>query len=95
MWELDPISVGLMLRQGRERNGHVSSRDDYDVVRGDRVVGRIFRSPTAPPDRPWMWMVTDESLKAGLPDHGFAASRHAAKNAFADTWRRGLARSSG
>jgi hypothetical protein len=29
--------------------------DDYDVLDNGVVVGRIFISPAAPQDRPWMW----------------------------------------
>jgi hypothetical protein len=28
---------------------------DYDVLEDGVVVGRIFKSPGAPADRPWMW----------------------------------------
>jgi hypothetical protein len=31
------------------------SDDDYDVLENGVVVGRIFKVPVAPPDRPWMW----------------------------------------
>lgn len=30
------------------------SDDDYDVLADGVVVGRIFLSPAAPPDKPWM-----------------------------------------
>jgi hypothetical protein len=29
--------------------------DDYDVLENGVVVGRIFKVPVAPQDRPWMW----------------------------------------
>jgi hypothetical protein len=29
--------------------------EDYSVLEGGAVVGRIFLSPSAPQDRPWMW----------------------------------------
>jgi hypothetical protein len=29
--------------------------DDYDVVEDGVIVGRIFKVPIAPEDRPWMW----------------------------------------
>jgi hypothetical protein len=29
--------------------------EDYDVLEDGVVVGRIFLSPGAPEDRPWMW----------------------------------------
>jgi hypothetical protein len=30
------------------------NQDDYSVLEHGVVVGRIFLSPVAPPDRPWM-----------------------------------------
>jgi hypothetical protein len=29
--------------------------DDFDVLEGGVIVGRIFLSSAAPQDRPWMW----------------------------------------
>jgi hypothetical protein len=29
--------------------------EDYAVLENGVVVGRIFKVPVAPPDRPWMW----------------------------------------
>ena len=31
------------------------NQDDYDVVENGVIVGRIFKVPIAPGDRPWMW----------------------------------------
>jgi hypothetical protein len=31
------------------------NQDDYDVLENGVVVGRIFKVPVAPQDRPWMW----------------------------------------
>lgn len=30
-----------------------SNQDDFDVLQHGVIVGRIFRSPSAPKDRPW------------------------------------------
>jgi hypothetical protein len=32
-----------------------SNLEDYDVLEDGVVVGRIFLSPGAPQERPWMW----------------------------------------
>ena len=31
------------------------NQDDCGVVEGGIIVGRIFKVPIAPEDRPWMW----------------------------------------
>jgi hypothetical protein len=31
------------------------NREDYNVLEGGVLIGRIFLSPAAPQDRPWMW----------------------------------------
>ena len=36
----------------------IGGGNDYTVLDGDRVIGRIFLSPAAPPDRNWMWTIT-------------------------------------
>jgi hypothetical protein len=32
-----------------------SNQDDFDVLEDGVVVGRIFKVPVPPQDRPWMW----------------------------------------
>ena len=42
----------------RANNSRLSGRwsdDDYDVLENGVVVGRIFKVPVPPQDRPWMW----------------------------------------
>ena len=31
------------------------NQDDFDVLEDGVIVGRIFKAPIAPEDRPWMW----------------------------------------
>ena len=51
-------------------------------------IGRIFKpAASVPPDQPWMWTITGAVVSPTLPSHGFAA-----KTAFAETWRKWLAR---
>jgi hypothetical protein len=62
-------------------------RDDhYDVLENGVVVGRIFRSPSAPRHRPWMW--TSNEHKGRPPAFGYEATRDEAMAAFAKSWRR-------
>jgi hypothetical protein len=62
--------------------------DDYDVLEGGTVVGRIFKVPTAPEGRPWMWILTYGYHEDRIPTHGYEATREAAMAAFAKSWRR-------
>ena len=60
--------------------------DNYDVVEDGIAVGRIFRSPDAPKDPPWMW--TSNEHKGHSPAFGYEATRDDALAAFAKSWRR-------
>jgi len=61
--------------------------DDYVVLENGVVVGRIFKVPVAPPDRPWMW-ASGHSGHIKRAAHGYEATREAAMAAFAKSWRR-------
>jgi hypothetical protein len=49
------------------------------------MVGRIFRSPSAPKHRAWMW--TSKEHEGRLPAFGYEPTREAAMAAFAKSWR--------
>jgi hypothetical protein len=83
--------MSLKLRRPRDFRDTPGHRDDYDVLDGERAIGRIFRSASAPQDRPWMWTITGAVVAPRLPSHGFAATLDEAKTAFAENWRRWLA----
>jgi hypothetical protein len=67
-----PISDPLMLRRARDGRATAGTPDDYDVLSEGRAIGRIFRSASAPQDRPWMWTITGAVVSPRLPSHGFA-----------------------
>jgi hypothetical protein len=81
----------LKLRRPRDFRAAPGYHDDYDVLSGESRVGRIFRSASAPQDRPWMWTITAAVVAPLVPSHGFAATLDEAKTAFAETWRQWLA----
>jgi hypothetical protein len=81
----------LKLRRPRDFRDAPGYRDDYDVLSGERRVGRIFRSSSAPQDRPWMWTITAAVVAPLVPSHGYCGTLDEAKTAFAATWRRWLA----
>jgi hypothetical protein len=51
------------------------------------MVGRIFRSLSAPKHRPWMW-ASGHNGEIKRAAHGYEATREAAMAAFAKSWRR-------
>jgi hypothetical protein len=57
------------------------------VLENGVVVGRIFRSPGAPDDRPWMW-ASGPNGDIRRAAHGYEPTREAAMAAFARSWRR-------
>jgi hypothetical protein len=63
------------------------NQDDYDVLEDGVVVGRIFKVPIAPDDRPWMW-TTGHNRQIRHAAHGYEPTREAAMAAFAKSWRR-------
>jgi hypothetical protein len=83
--------MSLKLRRPRDHRAAPGNPDDWDVLDGEGAIGRIFRSSSAPQDRPWMWTITGAVIAPRLPSHGFAATLDEAKTAFAQTWRQWLA----
>ena len=62
--------------------------DDYDVLAGNVVVGRIFTSLVAPKDAPWLWSLAYAYVSNRRPTSGNAATCEEAMAAFAKSWRR-------
>jgi hypothetical protein len=62
--------------------------DDYSVLEGGTVVGRIFKVPVAPEGRPWIWASGHSAATVKRAAHGYEPTREAAMAAFAKSWRR-------
>jgi hypothetical protein len=62
--------------------------DDYAVLENGVIVGRIFKSPVGPADRPWMWASGHSAGTVARAAHGYEATREDAMAAFAKSWRR-------
>jgi hypothetical protein len=70
-----------------KRSSIGSNLDDFSVFEGGVVVGRIFLSPVAPQDRPWMW-ASGHNGDIERAAYGWEPTREAAMAAFAKSWRR-------
>jgi len=63
--------------------------DDYDVLAGGVVVGRIMKAAAVPVGMSWLWTLAFGHHEDRTPTHGYEATREAAMAAFAKSWRRG------
>jgi len=64
------------------------ARNDYVVIDGDRVIGRIFLSPQSPPGRHWMWTITARDYPHSIHSRGYSATREEAMVDFKAQWLR-------
>jgi hypothetical protein len=62
--------------------------DDFDVLAGGEVVGRIYKAHAAPVDSPWMWTLAFWHHENRSPTYDYERTREAAMAAFAKSWRR-------
>jgi hypothetical protein len=62
--------------------------DDYDVLAGGVVVGRIMKAAAVPVGMSWLWTLAFGHHEDRTPTHGYEATREAAMAAFAKSWRR-------
>ena len=61
------------------------SDDDFDVLCGGVVVGRIMKAAAVPVGMSWMWTLAFGYHEDRTPTHGYAATREAAMAA--KSWR--------
>jgi hypothetical protein len=85
---LGPVSSLLLKRASASRPSGEWNEDDYDVLAGGDVVGRIFKANAAPVGAPWMWTLIFDYHQDHSPTYGYEATREAAMAAFARSWRR-------
>jgi hypothetical protein len=64
------------------------NQEDYDVLAGGAVVGRIFLSPAAPEGRQWMWASGHSADSVKRAADGYEPTREAAMAVFARSWLR-------
>ena len=66
--------------------------EDYDVLCGGDVVGRIFLSQAAPQDRQWMWTLAYGQHEDRTPTHGYEPTREAADGGVRQVMATGIGR---
>jgi hypothetical protein len=82
---MDPL---VLKRAALSRSSGRWNDDDFDVLAGGKVLGRIFKSAAAPVGTPWFWTLAYGHLEDRTPTHGYGPTREAAMAAFAKSWRR-------
>jgi hypothetical protein len=61
-------------------------KDDYVVLDGGRVIGRIFLHPQGPDGAPWFWTITAPDIPPSIDKHGYSATRERAMVDFKARW---------
>ena len=78
----------VLKRASASRTSGEWREDDFDVLADGVVVGRIMKAEAAPVGTPWMWTLAFGHHEDRMPTQGYAATREAAMEAFAKSWRR-------
>jgi hypothetical protein len=60
--------------------------NDFVVLDGDQVIGRIMRHPQAPKETPWFWTITAREYPPSVYGRGYAATRLQAMMDFKSQW---------
>ena len=68
----------------------IGDKNDFVVLRGGRVIGRILRPPQAPETAPWFWTITDPEKTGSVHNSGYSKSRERAMADFKARWQTGL-----
>jgi hypothetical protein len=64
----------ILKRASESRPSGQWNDDDYDVIAGGLVVGRIFKANASPVGAPWMWTLAFEHQEDRAPDIWLGAS---------------------
>jgi hypothetical protein len=80
----------ILKRASASRSSGEWTDDDYDVLAGGVVVGRIMKAAAAPVGQPWLWTLASGHHEDRSPIYGYAATREAAMAAFAKELAAGI-----
>jgi hypothetical protein len=78
----------VLKRASLSRSSGEWNDDDFDVLAGGGVVGRIMKAAASPEGTPWLWTLAFGHHEDRTPTHGYEPTREAAMAAFAKSWRR-------
>ena len=77
--------TNLLLSPTR-KHYRIGDKDDYVVLDGGRVIGRIMLHPHAPDGHPWFWTITAPDIPPSLDERGYSATREDAMADFKARW---------
>jgi len=80
--------TNLLLSPTR-KHYRIGDKNDYVVLDGGRVIGRIMLHPQAPDGHPWFWTITDPDIRPSLDKRGYSATRELAMADFKARWLAG------
>jgi hypothetical protein len=64
----------------------IGGSDDYVVLDGGRVIGRILLHPQGPECRPWFWSITAIEYPPSVYNKGYSSTREQAMADFKARW---------
>jgi hypothetical protein len=77
--------ANLLLSPTR-KHFRIGDKNDYCVLDGGRVIGRIFLNPQAPEGRPWFLTITAPDIPPSIAKRGYSATREQAMADFKAQW---------
>ncbi len=77
----------LILKKTASHYGGEWSDNDYVVLDGAPVAGRILLHPQAPQRQPWFWTITAREAQPSVFNKCYSGSRESAMQDFKTRWQ--------